>query len=192
MRGDKGLQQIGRLSAGGLLRGQSIPEQLECRLRGRRMEIRSMQLGGKTPGQRQRSSSSWPAKGQERQPEVRPRLTTFSAPIHPFLFFADTNTTIITSSRTRENSSTNSSLFKRSGNCSSNRSRSKISRSCLSCAPCSSGKEKKKKNRNLTIRYREERITTRYERGNSTGTASTFRTRTRTQSCTRIPRVLRP
>lgn len=145
LRGDKGLQQIGRLSAGGLLRGQSIPEQLERRLRGRRMEIRSMQLGGKTPGQRQRSSSSWPAKGQERQPEVRPRLTTFSAPIHPFLFFADTNTTIITSSRTRENSSTNSSLFKRSGNCSSNRSRSKISRSCLSCAPCSSGKEKKKK-----------------------------------------------
>lgn len=66
LRGDKGLQQIGRLSAGGLLRGQSIPEQLERRLRGWRVEIRSMQLGCKTSGQCQRSSSSWPTEGQER------------------------------------------------------------------------------------------------------------------------------
>lgn len=66
LRGDKGLQQIGRLSAGGLLRRQSIPEQLERRLRGWRVEIRSMQLGGKTSGQCQRSSSSWPTESQER------------------------------------------------------------------------------------------------------------------------------
>lgn len=148
LRGDKGLQQIGRLPAGGLLRGQSIPEQLERRLRGRCMEIRSMQLGGKTSGQCQRSSSSWPTEGQERQSEVRHEIQYYIFSLLQsnfifFYFFPDTNTTIITSSRTRENSSTNSSPFKRSGNCSSNRFPSKISRSCLSCAPCSSGKKKK-------------------------------------------------
>lgn len=93
LRGDKGLQQIGRLSAGCLLRGQSIPEQLERRLRGRCMEIRSMQLGGKTSGQCQRSSSSWPTEGQERQSEVRHWGSISYFPlssnrsIHLFLFF---------------------------------------------------------------------------------------------------------
>lgn len=191
MRGDKGLQQIGRLPAGGLLRGQSIPEQLERRLRGRCMEIRSMQLGGKTSGQCQRSSSSWPTEGQERQSEVRLVTDSILYFLHfnrsnP-IFFPDTNTTIITSSRIRENSSTNSSPFKRSGNCSSNRFPSKISRSCLSCAPCSSGK--KKPNDSLSHYLRELK---RSIGGNWTGTVSTFRIRTRTRSCTRILQAPRP
>lgn len=53
--------------------------------------------------------------------------------------FADTNTTITISSQIRESSSTSSFLFKRNGNCSNNRFRSKISKNCLSCARCSSG-----------------------------------------------------
>lgn len=42
LRGHQGLQQIGRLSAGRLLRGQPIPEQLERRVRGGRVAIRSV------------------------------------------------------------------------------------------------------------------------------------------------------
>lgn len=40
LRGDQGLQQVGGLPAGRLLRGQPIPEQLERRVRGGRVAIR--------------------------------------------------------------------------------------------------------------------------------------------------------
>lgn len=194
MRGDKGLQQIGRLPAGGLLRGQSIPEQLERRLRGRCMEIRSMQLGGKTSGQCQRSSSSWPTEGQKRQSEVRHvRFNIiFSLCSNQISFFS-----IFSQIRIRR------SLLPHGP-----------ARIHLRILPPSRGVaiaqatdfpqrfrgaafrallvlqvKKKKSNDSLSHYLRELK---RSIGGNWTGTVSIFRIRTRTRSCTRILQAPRP
>ena len=68
LRRDQGLQQVRGLPAGRQLRGQPFPELLERGLRGRRLEVRPVQLGRQTSRQRQGSPQA--RKDKVRQLEV--------------------------------------------------------------------------------------------------------------------------
>lgn len=154
LRGNKGLQQVSGLPARGQLRGQPLPKLLERCLRGRGVEVRPVQLGGQTSGQRQRGSQA--RKNQIRQSEVRTccsrltwyfvawcQLTTF---IWVSIFFlvkcnlpVGTNTTTTTFWRIPRSSSTSSSRCSPSGSCWRTPSRWRSSRSCPSWGRSSSG-----------------------------------------------------
>jgi len=58
LRGHQRLQQIGWLSAWRQLRGQPIPQFVERGLRGWSLEVRPVQLGRQTFGQRQRGAKA--------------------------------------------------------------------------------------------------------------------------------------